>query len=83
MAGIVVLYVVTSDAARSCSRSALLYPLQTSAKSGEGVTEFFTVIAKCLPLETASTRTRAAPKGVDLSRPSRQAPAPSNNGCPC
>ncbi|KAK9380465.1 ras family-domain-containing protein [Kockiozyma suomiensis] len=74
--------VETAAAEAYASESGLLF-FETSAKSGENVTELFTAIAKRLPLETASSRQRTAPKGVDLSRPNRRAPAASNNGCTC
>ncbi|KAK9240485.1 ras family-domain-containing protein [Lipomyces kononenkoae] len=74
--------VETSVAEAYARESGLLF-FETSAKTGESVTELFTAIAKRLPLDTASTRTRTTPKGVDLSRPTRRAPAQSNNGCTC
>ncbi|KAK9479962.1 ras family-domain-containing protein [Lipomyces japonicus] len=74
--------VETSVAEAYAQESGLLF-FETSAKTGENVTELFTAIAKKLPLETANTRQRVAPKAVDLNRQGRRAPAASNNGCTC
>ncbi|KAK9448038.1 ras family-domain-containing protein [Limtongia smithiae] len=74
---------VDKSVAEAYAQECGLLFFETSAKSGENVTELFTAIAKALPLETASTRQRATPKGVDITRPSRRAPAASGGGCTC
>ncbi|KAK9475541.1 ras family-domain-containing protein [Dipodascopsis tothii] len=74
---------VETSVAEAYAREAGLLFFETSAKTGENVTELFTAIATRLPLENVSSRQRGTPKGVDISRPARRAPAATNNGCTC
>lgn len=59
--------VPTEEAAAYAKEAGLLF-FETSAKSGENVTELFTAIAQKLPIETAiNSRTgRSSAKGIDL-----------------
>lgn len=58
---------VESSLAEAYAKEAGLLFFETSAKTGENVTELFTAIAKKLPIEQVINRSRAVPKGVDLS----------------
>ncbi|CAN6638008.1 vacuolar protein sorting-associated protein 21 [Trichomonascus vanleenenianus] len=62
---------VETATAEAYAKEAGLLFYETSAKTGEGVQEIFTAIAKKLPVEQVVNRTRVPPKGVDLSRPTK------------
>jgi len=58
---------VEASVAEAYAKEAGLLFFETSAKTGHGVTELFTAIAKKLPIEAVLNRTRAVPRGVELS----------------
>ncbi|KAF5096606.1 hypothetical protein D0Z00_002731 [Geotrichum galactomycetum] len=72
--------VQTEEAAAYAKEAGLLF-FETSAKSGENVTELFTAIAQKLPLESAANSRpgRSNAKGIDLKTGSGD----SNSQCQC
>jgi Ras-related protein Rab-5C len=58
---------VEAEVAEAYAKEAGLIYFETSAKTGENVTELFTAIAKKLPVESVLNRARQPPQGVDLS----------------
>ncbi|KAF7436315.1 GTP-binding protein of the rab/ypt [Pleurotus ostreatus] len=77
---------VTEEEAKKYAEEEGLMWAETSAKTGEGVTEIFTAIAKKLPLtaapasRTGAARPGASRAGVDLNK--QAAPGP-NEPCNC
>uniref|UniRef100_A0A060TBQ5 ARAD1D33902p n=1 Tax=Blastobotrys adeninivorans TaxID=409370 RepID=A0A060TBQ5_BLAAD len=68
---------VDTSVAESYAKEAGLIYFETSAKSGQNVTELFTAIAKKLPVESVLNRNRA-PK-VDLTKPTTR----TGSQCSC
>ncbi|ANB14656.1 Rab family GTPase VPS21 [Sugiyamaella lignohabitans] len=75
---------VDTSVAEAYAKEAGLLFFETSAKTGENVTELFTAIAKKLPIESVLNRSTrpSGPKGVDLSRSARQ-PSGANGAGAC
>lgn len=59
---------VERDVAEAYAKEAGLLFFETSAKSGKGVNELFTAIAKKMPIESVLSKSRSAKQGVDLKR---------------
>ncbi|KAG6333266.1 hypothetical protein ID866_5818 [Astraeus odoratus] len=76
---------VTQEEAKKYADEEGLMWFETSAKTGEGVSEVFTAIAKKLPLSAPPSRTGAsrgaARQGVDLNR--QAAAQGGNDSCNC
>ncbi|KIO06928.1 hypothetical protein M404DRAFT_14903 [Pisolithus tinctorius Marx 270] len=78
---------ITQEEAKKYADEEGLMWFETSAKTGEGVSEVFTAIAKKLPLSAPSSRTNAARgtaaarQGVDLNR--QTTTQGSNEACNC
>lgn len=72
---------MSSEEASAYAKEAGLLFFETSAKSGENVTELFTAIAKKLPLEAAVSGRpgRTSAKGIDLKTGSQN----SASACQC
>ncbi|KAJ7755060.1 GTP-binding protein RAB5 [Mycena maculata] len=78
---------VTEEEAKKYAEEEGLMWAETSAKSGEGVSEIFTAIAKKLPLTAPPPSARAGAgraaggRGVDLNK--QAASQPGQDGCNC
>jgi Ras-related protein Rab-5C len=70
---------VDTETAEAYAKEAGLLFYEASAKTGDNVTDLFTAIAKKLPIDQVINRSRQAPKGVDLSKPSSSSHSSSCN----
>lgn len=70
---------VERDVAEAYAKEAGLLFFETSAKTGEGVNELFTAIAKKMPIESVLSKSRSVKQGVDLKRASTN----TTSGCNC